>query len=174
MQASCKVVSAYAAGDAHAVQGAVDGGLRSLMATASVVRAPQRDVEGAGNLEAGLAAARLGGPDPTAKRLRMPFPDLDRFALVAWRLGMAQAVPFVRGLSAEDRGTLVAEALGRVEPLARPSCDRSSSSPPCCERIERTADVVAHVLAENAGLGRNLGGAPFGELPPLVHAAGGG
>ena len=50
-------------------------------------------------------------PGRRAGLVRVPFPELDRRALVEWRLGMAQFAPFVASLDAHAQQALVEEAV---------------------------------------------------------------
>jgi ubiquinone/menaquinone biosynthesis C-methylase UbiE len=111
------LASAYAADDVHPVKGAVASALaawgwapepwyEAIQATAI----PKLASVDAGRSAA--AAAGLVGGDVLA--VRVPFPELDRHALVEWRLGMAQHAGFVAALSPQDRDALVADAIRRL------------------------------------------------------------
>jgi SAM-dependent methyltransferase len=108
------VASAYAADDEHPVKAAVDGALAEAGWTAPEwMRGMRADaiprlatVEGTQRVadRAGLQGAR-------AVHLEVPFPDLEPADLVAWRLGMAQAAPFVATLDPAAQARLTPRAL---------------------------------------------------------------
>jgi ubiquinone/menaquinone biosynthesis C-methylase UbiE len=60
-------------------------------------------------------------PEARAGVVRVPLPEFDRHALVAWRLGMAQFAPFLATLERPEREALIDEAVAQVggEPLVR-------------------------------------------------------
>jgi ubiquinone/menaquinone biosynthesis C-methylase UbiE len=104
-------VSAYAADDDHPVKHAVQAALAARgWAPAPWYQALQ--VEAAPKLataEAARSAAEAAGLDADVELTRVPFPDLDAPALVAWRLGLAQHAPFVATLPTDADRTAVAE-----------------------------------------------------------------
>ena len=67
-----------------------------------------------------LAAAGAAGLTAHVHRVDVPFPELDASALVAWRLGMADAAPFVADLPTSTRAALVDEAVARLGPRLPP------------------------------------------------------
>jgi SAM-dependent methyltransferase len=107
------VVSAYAEDDTHPVKQVVEracaergwrppGWYRDLQQDAAPrLATPDRALE---ELAAVLPGARAG-------LVRVPFPELDRRALVEWRLGMAQFAPFVASLDAHAQQALAEEAV---------------------------------------------------------------
>jgi SAM-dependent methyltransferase len=111
------VVSAYAADDDHPVKWAVEAALaargwvpepwyRALRADAAPKLA---------TVDAARAAAGAAGVDAEVELRRIPFPDLDAAALVAWRLGMAQHAGFVAALPTDaDRTALAEDAAARL------------------------------------------------------------
>jgi hypothetical protein len=63
-------------------------------------------------VSSGAAAARAAaaaGLDAEVELARVPFPDLDATALVAWRLGLAQHARFVTALPTDADRTAVAD-----------------------------------------------------------------
>ncbi|HEV8625639.1 MAG TPA: hypothetical protein VG034_14355, partial [Acidimicrobiia bacterium] len=53
--------------------------------------------------------------DAEVEPARVPFPDLDAPALIAWRLGLAQHAPFVAALPTDaDRAALADDAAARL------------------------------------------------------------
>jgi len=94
------VVGTYAADDDHPVKQAVDRALGEAgwilepwYETVRSVAAPQL-----ATTDGMLAAAHEGGLDGRAEQVAVDLPDLDPDDLIAWRLGLAQAAPFVRQL----------------------------------------------------------------------------
>lgn len=71
--------------------------------------------------EGALAESSEALPGARSDVVRVPFPELDAEALVAWRLGMAFVAPFVASLAAPEREALTAEAVSKVGdvPLVR-------------------------------------------------------
>jgi len=64
---------------------------------------------------AARAAAETAGIEAEVEAVRVPFPDLDATALIAWRLGLAQHAPFVDALPTDaDRAALVDDAAARL------------------------------------------------------------
>jgi SAM-dependent methyltransferase len=59
-------------------------------------------------------AARDAGLGAKVETVCVPFPELDRRDLVAWRLGLAQHAPFVARLRPPEREALVVDALARL------------------------------------------------------------
>lgn len=108
------VASGYADDDRHPVKGAVVGALveygwveppwfaalRRQAIPAMATPAAARTAAG----EAGFGKAE-------ARKLQVPFDDLDASELVAWRLGMAQCAPFVAGLDRKRRSGVRMRAL---------------------------------------------------------------
>jgi ubiquinone/menaquinone biosynthesis C-methylase UbiE len=116
-------LSAYASDDTHPVKRVVDS-----VCAAHGWSPPQwyRDLQrDAVPLLASPARAlsELGAPLPgaAAEVLRVGFPELDRSALVAWRLGMAHIAPFVATLPTSEREQLEHEAVAALDatPLVR-------------------------------------------------------
>ena len=60
-------------------------------------------------------------PGAHAEIARIPLPEFDGRALVAWRLGMAQFAPFIATLEPAEREALIDEAVSQVgdDPLVR-------------------------------------------------------
>jgi ubiquinone/menaquinone biosynthesis C-methylase UbiE len=110
------LASAYAADDGHPVKAAVEAALVGRGWTPEPwYRALQADIAPQlATVEGCAAAARAAGLDADVERLRVPFPDLDAGALVAWRLGLAQHAPFLAQLPPGDREAVVVEARGRL------------------------------------------------------------
>ena len=112
------VASAYADDDSHPVKAAVEGALtargwapepwyRTVRDRAAPVMATVD----------GCAAVAVGaGLDPDVAHVEVPFPELDSTDLVRWRLGMAQHVPFLDRLSAEEQAAVLGDALDRLGP----------------------------------------------------------
>jgi SAM-dependent methyltransferase len=110
------LASAYAADDFHPVKEAVESTLAARgwspepwYQAVRATTAPKL-----ATVDAGRAAAAAAGLDADVVAIRVPFPDLDAGALVAWRLGLAQHAPFVASLPAEEQNFIAAEALERL------------------------------------------------------------
>jgi SAM-dependent methyltransferase len=107
------VVAAYAADDRHPVKEAVDHALGEAgwsiepwYETVRSVAAP-RLASPAGM----LAAAEEGGLAGHAEQVVVDFPELAADDLVTWRLGLAQAAPFISRLSPARRAEVRERAL---------------------------------------------------------------
>jgi SAM-dependent methyltransferase len=110
------LASSYAADDDHPAKEAV---LASLRAQGWQEPAWYREVREQlvpvlATVDGWAAVAEVAGLDVSVHAVRVPLPDLDAVALVAWRLGMAQAAPFVAGLAPADRAALVQDAVARL------------------------------------------------------------
>jgi SAM-dependent methyltransferase len=103
--------SAYAEDDDHPVKQAVQAALaargwepepwyRALQTEAAPKLA---------TVAAAKAAAEAAGLDAEVDLVRVPFPDFDATALIAWRLGLAQHAPFFETLPTDAARTAVAE-----------------------------------------------------------------
>ena len=117
--------AAYAAHDTHPVKSAVDAACRDRGWTPPEWYVDlQRDAIPLLATPSGALthAAALAGVEATV--VDVPFHELDRAQLVAWRLGMAHIAPFVASLSSDERADLTADALARV-PTDTPSLVRS-------------------------------------------------
>jgi SAM-dependent methyltransferase len=107
--------SAYAEDDTHPAKAAVDEACRTFgWAPEPWIDAVRADavprlatVERAAAVASVLPGARVDG-------VREAFPELTALDLVEWRLGLAQAAPFVAALAPDDREALVREALDRL------------------------------------------------------------
>lgn len=113
------VVSAYAADDTHPVKAAVEDVLRARGWAPepwheAIRRHAVPKLATVERAAAAMAAAGLGGGVVAA--VREPFPHLSPAELVTWRLGMAQAAPFVHRLDPEERTAVAAEAEARLGP----------------------------------------------------------
>ena len=109
-------VSAYAADDDHPVKHAVEAALAARgwvpqpwYQTLRTDAAPKL-----ATVAAAREAAEAAGLDAEVDLVRVPFPDLDATALVAWRLGLAQHAPFVESLPTADRTALAEDAAARL------------------------------------------------------------
>ncbi|HEV8623584.1 MAG TPA: methyltransferase domain-containing protein, partial [Acidimicrobiia bacterium] len=101
--------SAYAYDDDHPVKYAVQAALAARGWTPEPwYRALQVDAAPRlATVAAARAAAEAAGIDAEVEPARVPFPDLDAPALIAWRLGLAQHAPFVAALPTDaDRAAL--------------------------------------------------------------------
>jgi SAM-dependent methyltransferase len=110
-------VSAYAADDDHPVKRAVQAALAARgWAPEPWYLALQTDaVPKLATVDAAWAAAEAAGLDADVEAVRVPFPDIDAAALVAWRLGMAQHATFVGALPRDaDRAALAEDATARL------------------------------------------------------------
>jgi trans-aconitate methyltransferase len=119
------LAAAYATDDCHPVKAAVEDALSArgwvpepwYMALRTETAPQMATADGC------AAAASAAGLNADIEPLRVPFPDLTRRDLVAWRLGLAQHAPFLARLSAEDRDAVVNDAVARlgaaVPPLVR-------------------------------------------------------
>jgi ubiquinone/menaquinone biosynthesis C-methylase UbiE len=116
------LVSSYAAEDNHPVKEAVDTALAEAgwrpegwyreLRTGAV---PQLATV------AGMAAAaEAGGLSGRVEVVDVPFPELTPEHLVAWRLGLAQAAPFVATLTPEARSAVVRRSLDLLGPTSPP------------------------------------------------------
>lgn len=111
------VVATYADDDDHPVKEATEAAARDRgwqqpswyeavrTETAPRLGTVERATEVAD--QAGLVGAAVA-------HLRVPFPDLGRHELVAWRLGLAQLAPFVARLPPAGRAGLTADAVARL------------------------------------------------------------
>jgi SAM-dependent methyltransferase len=109
------VVSAYAADDTHPVKQAVEEACAGHGWIAPEWYAGlKRDAMPLLATPARALAAASDLPDAEAVIVDVPFPTLGRRDLVEWRLGMAQAAPFVADLASDDRARLVEDALARL------------------------------------------------------------
>jgi SAM-dependent methyltransferase len=107
------IVSAYADDDTHPVKQAVE---RASAGRGWVAPGWYRDLKHAAMTrlatpERALEALAAAVPGAHAERVRVPFPELDRHALVEWRLGMPHVAPFVSALDAASRQALADEAV---------------------------------------------------------------
>jgi len=103
--------SAYAEDDDHPVKHAVQAALSARGWTPEpwyealqVDAAPKL-----ATVDAARAAAESAGLHADVDQLRVPFPDLDATALIAWRLGLAQHAPFFDALPTDADRTAVTE-----------------------------------------------------------------
>ncbi|HKY75415.1 MAG TPA: class I SAM-dependent methyltransferase [Acidimicrobiia bacterium] len=109
--------SAYADDDDHPVKQAVVAALTARGWTPDPwYRALQVDAAPKlATVAAARAAAEAAGLEAHVEHRRVPFPDLDATALIAWRLGLAQHAPFFDGLPTDaDRAALVEDAAARL------------------------------------------------------------
>lgn len=109
--------SAYAYDDDHPVKQAVVAALTARGWTPEPwYRALQVDAAPKlATVAAARAAAEAAGLDAEVEAARVPFPDLDATALIAWRLGLAQHAPFFDGLSGQaDREAVVEDAAAHL------------------------------------------------------------
>lgn len=110
------VASAYASDDTHPVKSAVEAALTARgwvpepwYATVRELAAPVlATVDGFASVAVGA------GIEADIQHVRVPFPGLDSTAMVRWRMGMAQHVPFLDRLSPEDNAQVMADALDRL------------------------------------------------------------
>ena len=105
------VASAYAADDDHPVKQAVQAALAARgwtpepwYQTLQTDAAPKL-----ATVAAARASTEAAGLDAEVDLVRVPFPDLDAIALVAWRMGLAQHAPFVETLPTDAERIAVAE-----------------------------------------------------------------
>ena len=111
------VASAYAGDDDHPVKHAVVAALTARgWAPEPWYRALQTDAAPKlATVAAARAAAGGAGLQAEVDQVRVPFPDLDAAALIAWRLGLAQHAPFFDALPTDaDRAALVEDAAARL------------------------------------------------------------
>ena len=109
--------SAYAEDDDHPVKQAVQAALAARgWEPDPWYRALQTDAAPKlATVAAAQEAAEAAGLDAEVDLVRVPFPDLDATALVAWRMGLAQHAPFVEGLPTDaDRTALAEDAAARL------------------------------------------------------------
>jgi ubiquinone/menaquinone biosynthesis C-methylase UbiE len=116
-------LSAYADDDTHPVKRVVDTVCAARgWAPPQWYRDMQRNaVPLLATPERALSRLSAALPDAEAEVLRVGFPELDRPALVAWRLGMAHIAPFVASLSPPERKAIACEAVESLDdtPLVR-------------------------------------------------------
>lgn len=118
------LASSFAREDEHPVKAAVDGALRAAgwrppAWYEAVQRGPVQELS---TVHGFTLAAAMAGLDASIARHEIAFPGLDADALVSWRLGMAQAAPFVANHDESTRADLRAaalDALGDPPPLVR-------------------------------------------------------
>ena len=111
----CVVVTSYAADDGHPVKGAGEAALatRGWRPEPWYDRLRTHPTPQLATVSAAEEVARKAGvPDARCEHVAVPFPELTAADLVAWRLGMAHAAPFVAALPATERAALEAEAIG--------------------------------------------------------------
>lgn len=110
------VVSAYAADDGHPVRDAVNDALRRHGWAEPGWYDGLRSgaLTGLATAQRCAAAARAAGLDATVREVRVAFPELDAAALVEWRLGMAQAAPFLAALPPRARAAVRRDARRRL------------------------------------------------------------
>jgi ubiquinone/menaquinone biosynthesis C-methylase UbiE len=109
--------SAYADDDDHPVKHAVVAALAARGWTPEPwYQALQVDAAPKlATVAAARKAAEAAGIDAEVEHRRVPFPDLDAPALVAWRLGLAQHAPFFAALPSDaDRAALAEDAAARL------------------------------------------------------------
>ena len=109
--------SAYADDDDHPVKQAVVAALTTRgWAPEPWYRALQTDAAPKlATIDAARAAAGGAGLQADVDQVRVPFPDLDATALIAWRLGLAQHAPFFDALPTDaDRSAVVEDAAARL------------------------------------------------------------
>ena len=110
------LASSYAEDDYHPVKAAVDDAL----AAAGWSPPPWFDhlrtvaLPALARPDRCARVAREAGLNGSVHAVRVPFRDLGPRALVEWRLGLAQAAPYVATLAADERTALVEEALARL------------------------------------------------------------
>ena len=116
-------LSAYASDDTHPVKRIVDSACTAHgWVPPEWYRDLQRDaVPLLASPERAVSQLRAALPGADAEVLRVAFPELDRGALVAWRLGMAHIAPFVATLPPSEREQLRREAVDALDdsPLVR-------------------------------------------------------
>jgi SAM-dependent methyltransferase len=110
------VASAYADDDDHPAKQAV---VAALVARGwepePWYRAVQSDAAKLGTVAAARAQAEAAGLDADVEHLRVPFPDLDAAALIAWRMGLAQHAQFLASLPTDaDRKAVADDAAARL------------------------------------------------------------
>ena len=109
--------SAYADDDDHPVKQAVVAALDARgWVPEPWYQALQRDAAPKlATVDAARAAADAAGIEADVEAVRVPFPDLDAPALIAWRLGLAQHAPFFEALPTDaDRTAVIDHAAARL------------------------------------------------------------
>ena len=116
------VASSYATDDIHPARDAVEAALeaRGWVAEDWYVTLRKEATPRMATVEACDALATAVGLDATVEAVRVPFPTLDAYELVASRIGMAQHAPFVATLSGEERHALEVDAVARLRDDAPP------------------------------------------------------
>lgn len=117
------VASAYAADDTHPVKEVVLAtcAARGWVAPPWYADLQRRAMPRLATPERALAEAAGELPGAQAEIVQVAFPELDRRALVAWRLGMANIAPWLASLTASEQAALLDDAAERVPdvPLVR-------------------------------------------------------
>lgn len=121
------LAAAYAADDAHPVKAAVEAALadRGWRPERWYETLRSEAIPQLATPDGCAAAAEASGLDAIVEPVRVPFPELDAQALVAWRLGMAQHAPFLARLAPDDRAAVAADAIARLDGPTVPSLVRS-------------------------------------------------
>jgi len=109
-------VSAYSTDDSHPVKEVVRAACaaRGWVAPEWYWQLQREAMPRLATPERALAEASGVLPGARADVVRVAFPELDRHALVAWRLGMAYLAPFVASLDEPARAALIEEAVAHV------------------------------------------------------------
>ena len=119
------LAAAFSADDSHPVKAAVEAALETSGWTPAPWFSALRDaaLPVLATVDGCAGAMRAAGVDPQVTKVRVPFPELDAYALVEWRLGLAQHAPFFAALPPERQQAVVEDAVARLgdrpEPLVR-------------------------------------------------------
>ncbi|MGH9155694.1 MAG: class I SAM-dependent methyltransferase [Acidimicrobiales bacterium] len=110
------LAASYAAGDAHPVKAAVEAALSARGWTPDPWYVTMRAGATAelATVAHGTVAAAAAGLDASVEVVHVPFPDLDAYDLVEWRLGLAQHAPFVARLPPAEHDAVAADAVRRL------------------------------------------------------------
>ncbi len=110
------VASTYADDDAHPAKGVVEQMLHERGWTDDPWYADMHHHAASrlATADGCRATAASAGLEATVHHRRVPFPDLDAEALVAWRLGLAQYAPFLARLTPEERAAVARDATARL------------------------------------------------------------
>jgi SAM-dependent methyltransferase len=129
----CVLASSYGSETGHPARPAVEAALTAAGWSPppwylAMKHGPAAELE---TVDGMARAARAGGLEPDVDEVEVPIPGLDAADLVAWRLGTAQAAPFLAGLPPDARAAVTAHALGLL-----------GDPPPLVRRMVRLRAVV--------------------------------
>jgi ubiquinone/menaquinone biosynthesis C-methylase UbiE len=119
------LAAVYAADDSHPVKIAVEAAFAARGWTPDRWYTQLREdvLPRLSTVDGCAAVMRSAHLEPHVENVRVPFPELDAYALVGWRTGLAQHAPFFEGQSSPVRQAILDDAVARLgdhpEPLVR-------------------------------------------------------